>query len=69
METIFKLSSYLHTPKKKERFETTLEPLQALIQLSLLSFCPVGSKLSISNNILVIQSPNWNQSFIRIYNI
>ena len=65
--TLFKLSSYL-TSKKKERFEIILEPLQALIQLSLLSYCPPGAKLSISNNLLIIQSSSWNQSFIRSYN-
>ena len=45
--------------KNKERFEMILEPLQAIIQLALLSYCPIGSKLSISDNILCIQSPGY----------
>lgn len=68
METIFKITSYIKPNKKKERFETILEPLQAIIQLALLSFCPIGTKLSISKNILEIHSFNWNQSLIRTYN-
>ena len=54
--------------KKKERFEMILEPLQATVQLALLSYCPIGSKLSISDNILYIQLPGWNQSVRRSLN-
>ena len=54
--------------KRKERFEMILEPLQAMVQLSILSFCPVGTKLSITNNILTIQEPSWSQSISRSYN-
>lgn len=54
--------------KRKDRFEMILEPLQAIIQLGLLSFCPVGTKMSISNNILFIQEPTWGQSLMRSYN-
>jgi len=54
--------------KKKERFAIILEPLQALLQLALLSFTPIDSKLNISNNILYIQTPNWNQSIMRSFN-
>jgi hypothetical protein len=54
--------------KKKERFETILEPLQALIQIALLSYYPIGSKLTIQNNILHIQSPSYSQSVTRWYN-
>ena len=54
--------------KKKERFEMILEPLQATVQLALLSYCPIGSKLSISDNILFIQLPGWNQSVRRALN-
>ena len=68
METLIKLSNYIKPSKNKERFETILEPMQALIQLALLSYCPVGSKLSISNNLLYIQSSSWSQSLIRSYN-
>tara|TARA_B110001450_G_scaffold111593_2_gene105371 strand:+ start:107 stop:931 length:825 start_codon:yes stop_codon:yes gene_type:complete len=68
MESLIRLSNYIKPSKSKERFETILEPMQALIQLSLLSYCPVGSKLSISKNLLVIQSSSWNQSIIRSYN-
>ena len=42
--------------------------MQAIIQLALLSFCPTGTKLSISNNLLDIQTPNWTQGVIRSYN-
>ena len=52
---------------KKERFDIILEPLQAFIQLALLSFTPIDSKLNIYNNILYIQIPGWKQSIIRTY--
>jgi hypothetical protein len=54
--------------KKKERFETILEPLQALIQIALLSYYPIGTKLTIQNNILYIQAPSYGQSVARWYN-
>jgi len=54
--------------KKKERFDMILEPLQAICQLAMISFCPVGSKLSISNNLLTIQIPSWSQGVMRTYN-
>lgn len=53
--------------KKKERFDIILEPLQAILQLSLLSFCPIGTKLHIDNNLLKIQMPNYSQGFLRWY--
>ena len=68
MESLIRFSNYIKPSKSKERFETILEPMQALVQLSLLSYCPVGSKLSISKNLLGIQNSSWNQSIIRSYN-
>ena len=53
---------------KKERVEMVLEPLQAMTQLATMTYCPVGSKLSISNNLLCIQIPSWSQSVTRSYN-
>jgi hypothetical protein len=53
--------------KKKERFDIILEPLQAILQLSLLSFCPNGTKLHIENNLLKIQLPNYSQGLLRWY--
>lgn len=53
--------------KKKERFEFILEPMQALVQLSYLAFCPIGSKITIYNNLLYIQTPGWKQSVVRTY--
>ncbi len=47
--------------KPKERFETILEPLQAVLQIGLLSFYPIGSKLAIHNNILTVQGPGYTQ--------
>ena len=68
MQTIGIINNLLpFSYKKKERFQIILEPLQALFQLSLLAFTPIGTKLNISNNILYIQIPNWHQSISRTY--
>jgi hypothetical protein len=58
----------MKSDKKKERFDIILEPLQAVTQLALLSFCPRGSKLAIANNLLTIQTPTWGQGLWRSYN-
>jgi hypothetical protein len=68
MEALFQVYNLFKKDKKKERFDIILEPLQALTQLALLSFCPKGSKLTIANNLLNIQTPNWSQGMIRLYN-
>jgi hypothetical protein len=44
-----------------------LEPLQAMVQLALLSICPIGTKLQIHENILHLQSPNIIQPVSRWY--
>ena len=67
METIKILYNALISDRSKERFEMILEPLQAISQLAFLSYCPVGSKLSISDNILYIQEPGWGQTISRSY--
>lgn len=54
--------------KKKEKLDYILEPLQAMIQLCFLNFCPVGSKLTIRDNILQIQLPGVSQGMIRFFN-
>ena len=52
---------------KKENFKIILEPLQAVLQLSLLSISPIVTKLSIQNNLLYIQPPSWKQSIVLSY--
>lgn len=66
--TINFIYSSMRTKRKKERFETILEPLQAILQIGYLSFAPIGTKLTIHNNILKIQIPNYSQPVIRWYN-
>ena len=66
--TLNVLYKTIKTKKKKERFETILEPLQAILQIAYLSFTPIGTKLTIHNNILYIQPPNYSQSIVRWYN-
>ena len=53
---------------KKERSDMILEPLQVMIQLALLSYCPIGTKVSVSDNILQIQRPTFLQGVWRWYN-
>jgi hypothetical protein len=68
MNTVIHLYNLTKSEKKKERFDIILEPLQAVTQLALLSFCPKGSKLAIANNLLTIQEPSWVQGLWRTYN-
>ena len=68
MNTFFQCYNLMKSEKKKERFDIILEPLQAVTQLALLSFCPKGSKLAIANNMLTIQAPTWGQGLWRSYN-
>ena len=53
---------------KKERSDMILEPLQVMIQLALLEHCPVGTKVSVSDNILRLQMPTLFQGVWRWYN-
>jgi len=45
-----------------------LEPLQAILQIAMLAFYPVGTKITIKNNIMMLQSPTYSQSMSRWYN-
>ena len=70
MDTLFGLYGMVvkDKGKSKERFDIILEPMQAMSQIALISFCPKGSKLSISNNLLFVQTPTWIQGLTRSYN-
>jgi 3D (Asp-Asp-Asp) domain-containing protein len=68
MQQIQTAYSYLNTGKRKERFDIILEPLQAVSQLAYLKACPLGTKLSIENNLLFIQIPHWHQGLTRAWN-
>ena len=68
MDKLISFYNLFKTDKRKERFDIILEPFQAITQLALLAFCPYGSKLTISNNLLFIQSANWGQGMLRSFN-
>jgi hypothetical protein len=54
--------------KDKERADLILEPMQVMIQLALVAHSPIGTKISVSNNILSIQPPTWAQGAYRWWN-
>ena len=54
--------------RKKERSDMILEPLQVMVQLALLAYCPIGTKVSVSDNILQLQFPTMLQGVWRWYN-
>ncbi len=60
-------NSIVYGGKPKDKIDMILEPLQAMIQLALLSICPIGTKLRISENILYLQSPTIIQPLSRWY--
>lgn len=51
--------------KKKERHNMILEPLQMMFQIALISYCPKGTKLSINDNIVIINEIGITQGIIR----
>jgi hypothetical protein len=55
-----------HT-RQKDKIDTILEPLQAMIQIALLGICPIGTKLRIHENILYVQTPTFIQPITRWY--
>lgn len=51
--------------KSKERADMILEPMQVMITLSILGFCPVGTKVNISQNTLYLHEPGVLQGALR----
>ena len=54
--------------KIKGKQNIILEPLQVMVQLALLSFSPIGTKITINNNILSLQPPTITQPINRWFN-
>ena len=53
--------------RQRDKIDTILEPLQAMIQIALLSISPIGTKLRIQENILYVQPPTIIQPITRWY--
>lgn len=68
LQHLSSISKLLGSNHSKERVETILEPLQGMVQLALLGFCPINTKLSIVKNNLNIQLPYIHQGVLRWYN-
>jgi len=60
--------NYMDLTTRKERSDMILEPLQVMVQLALLSESPIGTKVSVSDNILQLHPPSWTQGVWRWYN-
>ena len=48
------LYNSLFYKSSKDKTDMVLEPLQAIVQLAILSLCPIGTKLTIQENILYL---------------
>ena len=60
--------NYMDLSTRKERSDMILEPLQVMVQLALLSQSPIGTKVSVSDNILQLHPPSYFQGVRRWYN-
>ena len=60
--------NYMDLTTRKERSDMILEPLQVMVQLALLSESPIGTKVSVSDNILQLHPPSYLQGVWRWYN-
>lgn len=56
---------FFRSKNVKEQSDMILEPLQVLITLAILGFCPVGTKISISHNTLYLHRPTLVQGLLR----
>lgn len=59
---------YFNNKRRREKLDYILEPFQAMTQLAFLAYCPIGTKLTIYDNILTIQQPGISQGIIRYFN-
>tara|TARA_B100000927_G_scaffold42218_1_gene30081 strand:+ start:8042 stop:8689 length:648 start_codon:yes stop_codon:yes gene_type:complete len=64
MSTV-QIPDMLTSSNKKEKVNMILEPLQVMLTLAMLSFCPVGTKIYISNNVLYVHEPSMLQGVYR----
>ena len=53
------------TSNIKEKADMILEPLQVMIELSMLAYCEIGTKLSVDGNLLRLHQPSYVQGIIR----
>ena len=60
--------NYMDLTTRKERSDMILEPLRVMVQLALLSESPIGTKVSVSDNILQLHPPSYLQGVWRWYN-
>lgn len=67
IQNLYHAINSIMSAKPKDKVDMILEPLQSMIQLSLLSTCPIGTKLHIEENILYLQAPNLIQPVARWY--
>ena len=67
IQNLYHAINSIMSAKPKDKVDMILEPLQSMIQLSLLSTCPIGTKLHIQENILYLQTPNIIQPVARWY--
>ena len=49
----------------KEQVDLILEPLQVMINLAILGFCPIGTKINIHENMLYLHQPTLTQGLWR----
>ena len=49
----------------KEQADLILEPLQVMINLAVLGFCPIGTKININDNMLYLHQPTFTQGLWR----
>tara|TARA_B110000438_G_C15574984_1_gene547061 strand:+ start:18 stop:683 length:666 start_codon:yes stop_codon:yes gene_type:complete len=67
-KNIYMLAQDFFKGRPKEKMDMILEPMQVMIQLALLSFCPIGTKLSVRKNILGLDHPTYSQGVTRWLN-
>ena len=67
LRTVKSTITYLfnNSEMKREKSEYILEPLQCIYNLALYSYYPVGTKISIHDNILILQKPSYSQGLVR----
>ncbi len=59
------LVNYLSNLKNKDDKNIIIDPMSCLIKLSILKFCPIGTKISIGDNMITILDPGLLQGAVR----